>query len=59
LRSIDGADQMAAPAGPPTTRPPSFSRTVRRGSLMVWVFHSTLPVFRSMPTSEPRKVQQA
>src|SRR6188508_2799249 len=58
LGSIVGADQMPPPAGPHCCTPSLF---FPRGldSSIVYVFHSTWPVFASSAETLPRNVQHS
>ena len=59
FKSIVGADQTAAPAGPMTAVPALFFPTGPGTSGMRYDFQTMLPVAASSATTLPRNVQQA
>src|SRR5215470_3245250 len=58
-RSTVGDDQIPAPAGPHSCTPWLFLRVGFRSSVMVLLFHSTLPVAASSAASVPRSLQHS
>src|SRR5262247_1666095 len=57
--STVGDDQMPAPAGPQSCTPWLFFRVALSSSVMVLLFHRTLPVAASSAASVPRSLQHS